>query len=105
LESLLGKEFKHPRRKCPICNYTVSYSNFKRHLRNAHPDKYGGGGDDEDDSLDIDVEEGALVGHVVDEDELDEEDEAVHSPTTEEVGDAGSAKQPLSDAIVGDDEV
>ena len=40
LESLLGKEFKHPRRKCSICGYTVSYSNFKRHLRNAHPLQY-----------------------------------------------------------------
>ncbi len=40
LESLLGKEFKHPRRKCSICGYTVSYSNFKRHLRNAHPSQY-----------------------------------------------------------------
>ena len=37
LESLMGKEFKHPRRKCQICGYSVSYSNFKRHLRNAHP--------------------------------------------------------------------
>jgi len=37
LESLMGKEFKHPRRKCTICGYSVSYSNFKRHLRNAHP--------------------------------------------------------------------
>ena len=37
LESLMGKEFKHPRRKCGICGYSVSYSNFKRHLRNAHP--------------------------------------------------------------------
>ena len=33
LESLMGKEFKHPRRKCQICGYSVSYSNFKRHLR------------------------------------------------------------------------
>ena len=33
----MGKEFKHPRRKCQICGYSVSYSNFKRHLRNAHP--------------------------------------------------------------------
>ena len=40
LDSLVGKEFKHPRRKCSICNYTVSYSNFKRHLRNAHPNEY-----------------------------------------------------------------
>jgi hypothetical protein len=40
LHSLLGKEFKHPRRRCAICNYTVSYSNFKRHLRNAHPQQY-----------------------------------------------------------------
>jgi len=40
LESLLGKEFKHPRRKCSICGYNVSYSNFKRHLRNAHPQEY-----------------------------------------------------------------
>merc|ERR1739845_29756 len=31
LESLLGKEFKHPRRKCGICGYMVSYSNYKRH--------------------------------------------------------------------------
>ena len=37
LESLMGKEFKHPRRKCQICGYSVSYSNFKRHMRNAHP--------------------------------------------------------------------
>jgi len=37
LESLLGKEFKHPRRKCGICGYMVSYSNYKRHLKNAHP--------------------------------------------------------------------
>merc|ERR1712106_440529 len=37
LESLMGKEFKHPRRKCQICGYSVSYSNFKRHLRNAPP--------------------------------------------------------------------
>ena len=29
----MGKEFKHPRRKCQICGYSVSYSNFKRHLR------------------------------------------------------------------------
>ena len=29
LESLLGKEFKHPRRKCGICGYMVSYSNYK----------------------------------------------------------------------------
>jgi hypothetical protein len=35
-----GKEFKHPRRRCAICGYTVSYSNFKRHLRNAHPNEY-----------------------------------------------------------------
>ena len=40
LESLMGKEFKHPRRRCAICGYTVSYSNFKRHLRNAHPNEY-----------------------------------------------------------------
>ena len=40
LHSLLGKAFKHPRRKCAICGYTVSYSNFKRHLRNAHPQHY-----------------------------------------------------------------
>ena len=40
LHSLLGKAFKHPRRKCAICDYTVSYSNFKRHLRNAHPQHY-----------------------------------------------------------------
>ena len=40
LESLLGKEFKHPRRRCALCGYTVSYSNFKRHLRNAHPAHY-----------------------------------------------------------------
>ena len=41
LESLMGKEFKHPRRKCQICGYSVSYSNFKRHLRNAHPQELG----------------------------------------------------------------
>ena len=41
LESLMGKEFKHPRRKCSICGYSVSYSNFKRHLRNAHPGELG----------------------------------------------------------------
>ena len=41
LESLMGKEFKHPRRKCSICGYSVSYSNFKRHLRNAHPGEIG----------------------------------------------------------------
>jgi hypothetical protein len=29
LESLMGREFKHPRRKCNICGYSVSYSNFK----------------------------------------------------------------------------
>ncbi|XP_040572015.1 uncharacterized protein [Lepeophtheirus salmonis] len=40
LESLLGKEFKHPRRKCALCGYSVSYSNFKRHLRNAHLSEY-----------------------------------------------------------------
>ena len=34
---LSGKEFKHPRRKCGICGYMVSYSNYKRHLKNAHP--------------------------------------------------------------------
>ena len=33
LESLMGKEFKHPRRQCKICGCSVSYSNFKRHLR------------------------------------------------------------------------
>ena len=33
LESLMGKEFRHPRRQCKICGYSVSYSNFKRHLR------------------------------------------------------------------------
>ena len=37
----MGKEFKHPRRKCSICGYSVSYSNFKRHLRNAHPGELG----------------------------------------------------------------
>ena len=37
----MGKEFKHPRRKCQICGYSVSYSNFKRHLRNAHPQELG----------------------------------------------------------------
>ena len=41
LESLMGKEFKHPRRKCQICGYSVSYSNFKRHMRNAHPNELG----------------------------------------------------------------
>lgn len=45
LESLMGKEFKHPRRKCQICGYSVSYSNFKRHLRNAHPGEVTDGSD------------------------------------------------------------
>ena len=43
----IAQEFKHPRRKCTICNYTVSYSNFKRHLRNAHPNEYNKYADDE----------------------------------------------------------
>lgn len=95
LESLLGKEFKHPRRRCAICGYTVSYSNFKRHLRNAHPSHYlecerGNAGDFRDalHTLSHEVVEagggnggGGLVGHVVDEDEddLEEEEEKVRA--------------------------
>jgi len=65
LESLMGKEFKHPRRKCNICGYSVSYSNYKRHLRNAHPglgedgkelNENNGGGSENDE----------MVGHHVD---------------------------------------
>jgi len=68
----LGKEFKHPRRKCPVCNYTVSYSNFKRHLRNAHPDKFGN--EEAILAAEKQSDQAGLVGHIVDEDE-DEEDE------------------------------
>ena len=46
-KQFIAQEFKHPRRKCTICNYTVSYSNFKRHLRNAHPNEYKKYADDE----------------------------------------------------------
>ena len=66
LESLMGKEFKHPRRKCQICGYSVSYSNFKRHLRNAHPGELG-----EDPTLgDMmdgpDMENMEMMGHQMD---------------------------------------
>eukprot|EP00095_Tigriopus_kingsejongensis_P001763 snap_masked-scaffold183_size276960-processed-gene-1.19 protein:Tk01763 transcript:snap_masked-scaffold183_size276960-processed-gene-1.19-mRNA-1 annotation:"hypothetical protein T265_04347" len=83
LESLLGKEFKHPRRRCAICGYTVSYSNFKRHLRNAHPTEYQ---DCENDpvefkkviatfSEEIPGEDGSFIGHIVDEDDEDDDEE------------------------------
>jgi hypothetical protein len=65
LESLLGKEFKHPRRKCGICGYTVSYSNFKRHLKNAHPSIS---------QEEIDNEPIKYLGHQMDDDiEVDED--------------------------------
>ncbi|TRY61788.1 hypothetical protein TCAL_14958 [Tigriopus californicus] len=81
LESLLGKEFKHPRRRCAICGYTVSYSNFKRHLRNAHPSQYE---DCEKDPNEfkkalaslcevVAGEDGSFVGHIMDEDDEEEE--------------------------------
>ncbi|XP_023338897.1 uncharacterized protein LOC111709457 isoform X2 [Eurytemora carolleeae] len=63
LESLMGKEFKHPRRKCNICGYSVSYSNYKRHLRNAHP----GLGEDLRDNTDSGGDnEGDMLGHHMD---------------------------------------
>ena len=68
LESLMGKEFKHPRRKCSICGYSVSYSNFKRHLRNAHPGELG-----EDVSADQqgDMEMmGQMMGHPMDDSDM-----------------------------------
>ena len=62
LESLMGKEFKHPRRKCQICGYSVSYSNFKRHMRNAHPGELEG-----DPSMgDIGMGEMEMMGHHMD---------------------------------------
>ena len=64
LESLLGKEFKHPRRKCGICGYMVSYSNYKRHLKNAHPSIHTEDGDDS---------EVRYLGHQMDEDEQDDD--------------------------------
>ena len=64
LESLLGKEFKHPRRKCGICGYMVSYSNYKRHLKNAHPEHHS--------EIDGDDSEVRYLGHQMDED--DQED-------------------------------
>lgn len=81
LESLLGKEFKHPRRRCAICGYTVSYSNFKRHLRNAHPSQYEDCEKDPHEfkkvlaSLCEEVagEDGSFVGHIMDEDDEEEE--------------------------------
>ena len=60
LESLMGKEFKHPRRKCSICGYSVSYSNFKRHLRNAHPGELG-----EESGQDV-VGDMEMMGHHMD---------------------------------------
>ena len=73
LESLMGKEFKHPRRKCGICGYSVSYSNYKRHLRNAHP---GDAGNEEALKQDRENEEGGeMVGH-----HMDDNDRVGHLP-------------------------
>ncbi len=93
----MGKAFKHPRRRCTLCGYTVSYSNFKRHLRNAHPGRYrelaeSDAGDvvaslsseviaDEEEE-EAGNQEG-LIGHVVDEDEEEEEEEQKKKPTRE----------------------
>jgi len=78
LESLMGKEFKHPRRQCKICGYSVSYSNFKRHLRNAHP----GEADDSpmegvEMMMEMEMREG-MIGHPMDDQQdLDREDGSV----------------------------
>lgn len=68
LESLLGKEFKHPRRKCGICGYMVSYSNYKRHLKNAHPNVTS---EDVEDM--VNTSEVKYLGHQMDEEDLDED--------------------------------
>ncbi len=91
LDSLLGKAFKHPRRKCSICGYEVSYSNFRRHLRNAHPAQYrehgalSEGGLADQLSSEVAASSSAaagteggdagMIGHIVDEDEEEEEEE------------------------------
>ena len=67
LESLLGKEFKHPRRKCGICGYMVSYSNYKRHLKNAHPSI------NHEDYVEDDQPK--YLGHQVEDDDLDHTEE------------------------------
>ena len=73
LESLLGKEFKHPRRKCGICGYMVSYSNYKRHLKNAHPSIQ------DEDVLEAEAvgsnEEVKYLGHQMDEEDVQDDDE------------------------------
>ena len=101
--SLAGKAFKHPRRRCNICGYTVSYSNFKRHLRNAHPAQYagarqqngadGGAGNDDDDANVVDN-----LSQAVNDEDGDDEDEddvaaavAVAAPPPAAAADVGVA--------------
>ena len=95
LESLMGKEFKHPRRQCKICGYSVSYSNFKRHLRwvinpshyvpSLHPLSRNAHPGEADDSpmegvemlMEMEMREG-MVGHPMDDQqELQGEDGSV----------------------------
>ena len=100
--SLAGKAFKHPRRRCNICGYTVSYSNFKRHLRNAHPAQYagarqqngadGGAGNDDDDANVVDN----LSQAVNDEDGDDEDEDDVGAAAV-----AVAAPPPAAPADVG----
>lgn len=65
-----GKEFKHPRRKCGICGYMVSYSNYKRHLKNAHPSVNQ---DDHEILEEPDANSIKYLGHQMDEDDLDDD--------------------------------
>ena len=87
LESLMGKEFKHPRRKCQICGYSVSYSNFKRHLRNAHPGELG----EEQSGAAERVE--VMVGHQMD----DEDGVAFDGREEDDDGESGGAGEGYSE--------
>ena len=64
--NITGKEFKHPRRKCGICGYMVSYSNYKRHLKNAHPSI----NHEDHDALESEADQNSIkyLGHQMDDD-------------------------------------
>jgi len=104
LESLMGKEFKHPRRQCNICGYSVSYSNYKRHLRNAHPglkedgtvnEAEDGSKDNTDSGGDQDTDQDMVGHHVDDGDRIDDNQ---HNPANGEM----VVEDDLDDDIVMD---